>query len=100
MGGWEQFVLPDAPKSTVEGEDDYSSYIPLANPLPHHGQVGAMPEGGGMGDLGEGGHLEGQQWNHPGEGEEEVEEEEEEDDVVFVMANDEGEGMWSHEKRT
>ncbi len=104
MGGWEQFVLPDAPKSTVESEEeDYSSYIPQANPLPHHGRIGVIKGstiGGMAGDSGGGGRSEGQSWHQPGEGEDEVDEEEEEDDVVFVMGNDEGEGMWSHEKRT
>lgn len=114
MGGWEQFVLPDAPKSSVEASEeveDYSLYIPQANPLPHHAGGGGggfmmdeMSGGVMMADFGERerGHTEGQQqqqWSHPVEGDEEVEEEEE-DDVVFVMGNDEGEGMWSHEKRT
>jgi la-related protein 1 len=114
MGGWERFVLPDAPKSVVESEEDYSSYIPQNH---HHHPTGispanvhsSLPVAAMMGEGIEH-HASGdapQQWwnqNHLGgaEGEEEVEDDEEEDDVVFVMGpQDEGEGgMWSHERRT
>ncbi|KAF9446577.1 winged helix DNA-binding domain-containing protein [Macrolepiota fuliginosa MF-IS2] len=103
MGGWEQFVLPDAPKSVVEaevGEDSgYSSYIPQhQHTYPHQ-----QGEDGGVGGVPGVPQQEPGEWSHTSgvgvEGEEEGEEEDEEDDVVFVMGQDEGEGMWSHEKR-
>lgn len=96
MGGWEQFVLPDAPQSMVLNEEDYSSYIPQHQHPHHHVQDGSLSGVQGM-------SQDGQQWINSGvdgEVDEEVEEEEEEDDVVFVMGGHEVEGMWSHEKRT
>lgn len=101
MGGWEQFVLPDAPKSTVEVEEDYSSYVPQHD-HPHQDPVrGDDRNASGVPGVSHEGHHDSQQWSHSGtEVDEEVDEDEEEDDVVFVMGKDGGEGMWSHEKRT
>lgn len=86
MGGWERFVLPDAAKSVVEGED-----ADMARYQQHTGSVNGVPG------------VPQQQWNGGEGGEEEEgeeEEDDEEDDVVFVMGQNGGEGMWSHEKRT
>lgn len=108
MGGWEQFVLPDAPRSMVEGDENLSSlaYIPqFLYPQPHfiHDAGGVIPHGEEQ--------QHQQQWSNNsnnnnggggGEVEDEVDEDEDEDDVVFVMGEGdaEGKGMWSHEKRT
>ncbi|KXN93134.1 hypothetical protein AN958_00058 [Leucoagaricus sp. SymC.cos] len=108
MGGWERFVLPDAPKSTVENEEGYSSSIPQhQHPLPSNNMYTPSGEEVDM-TSGVPGVPQPQTHRHhsggagEGEGDEEIEvdEEDEEDDVVFVMGQNGGEGMWSHEKRT
>ncbi|KXN84119.1 hypothetical protein AN958_00444 [Leucoagaricus sp. SymC.cos] len=105
---WERFVLPDAPKSTVENEEGYSSSIPQhQHPLPSNNMYTPSGEEVDM-TSGVPGVPQPQTHRHhsggagEGEGDEEIEvdEEDEEDDVVFVMGQNGGEGMWSHEKRT
>ena len=120
MGGWERFVLPDATKSVVQGCDgensedlqsqrrqEYltSSSYDLQSPS-SIGEPGNVMSGGGI--ISSPSSQNPQQWENQysggsgGSGEEEleyVEEEEEEDDVVFVMGQNGGEEMWSHEKR-
>ncbi|KII91122.1 hypothetical protein PLICRDRAFT_51312 [Plicaturopsis crispa FD-325 SS-3] len=64
MGGWEQYVLPDAPRSTVEFVDE-PSYQP---PIYHAEKQNDVSEGKDVGESEEG-----------------EQEEEEEEDVVFVM---------------
>lgn len=64
MGGWEQYVLPDAPRSTVELVDEPSYQPPI-----YHADM--------QNDVSEGKDV--------GESEEGEQEEEEEEDVVFVM---------------
>jgi la-related protein 1 len=87
MGGWEQFVLPDAPRSTVEG---FVAGPFEAQALPYHedkGDVHIRAEG----------EVEDGEGDGEGDGECEVEEDEEED-VVFVMGREAG--SWSPERPT
>jgi len=123
MGGWERFVLPDAVKSAVEGGDEndledlrlqqQQEYpTPSSYDLQSSSSVGEL----GSGKATTSGNVPGvtppsqdpQQWDNQYSsgsgcsGEEELEyaeEEEDEDDVVFVMGQNGGEDMWSHEKR-
>lgn len=109
MGGWEQFVLPDAPRSMVESEENppSSTYIPqFSYPHPHyvHDASGVIPRGEEQQQRWSNSNNSNNNNNGTGDGEldEEADEDEDEDDVVFVMGEDdvEGKGMWSHEKRT
>jgi len=119
MGGWERFVLPDAAKSVVHGSDgdnledlqsqqrqEYltSSSYNLQSPS-SVGEPGNMMTSGDV--ISSSPSQNPQQWENQhgggsggsGEEVEYAEEEEEEDDVVFVMGQNGGEEMWSHEKR-
>ena len=119
MGGWERFVLPDAAKSVVQGCDgdnledlqsqqqqEYSTSSSYDLQSPFVGEPENMMTSGDI--ISSSPSQNPQQWENQysggsgGSGEEEVEyaeEEEEEDDVVFVMGQNGGEEMWSHEKR-
>jgi len=120
MGGWERFVLPDAAKSVVQGCDE-DNLEDLQSQQRQECLTSSPYDLQSRSSVGEPGNMttnddiissspsqNSQQWENQysggsgGSGEEEVEyveEEEEEDDVVFVMGQNGGEEMWSHEKR-
>jgi la-related protein 1 len=97
MVGWERFVLPDAPRSVVEGEGEGGEVEAEVGV----GVEAEVVEEGRDGRRGAQGRAEAENWQgdadaevgfSDGEGEEEEEEE-----VVFVMEREEG--PWSPERR-
>ena len=110
MIGWEQFVLPDAAKSTVEeAEEEYAQAAPAGDPGAAPADTDHGPLEGGYydqnGNLGqESEHHQRQGGDAETQGEErggEVEEDDEEEDVVFVVSHEASQSTsWSPSHHT
>lgn len=92
MGGWENFVLPDAAPSTVESVE-HGVYQPEGQPnadksqtVAEASQMGTDNTGDDEGEGDEDGEIDG-----------EMDDEDDEEDVVFVMGHETG--LWSPERQ-